>query len=401
MSRRIRSSVTHTRYPVHTEKSAARARAEPSGERSGLGEARAQGFVGTEGGAEPSDGRERLGVTRVQEPGAARARAGTSDGGEQPAVARAHGLDAACILADPGARAATFEEARDLCRALAGAEGENFTVISWLAPRVMREHLAAVYAFCRTADNLGDEDWVLEGRSEGTTAAAERIALLDRFEVELDLGYAGSPRHPVFVALRPTIERFDLPREPFARLIEANRMDQRAKRCATFADLLRYCDHSATPVGRLVLMLYGRRDDEELALSDATCIGLQLANFWQDVRRDYAIGRVYLPQDEMADHGVRYEDLAAATASEPLRRLLHFQVERTRDYFARGLPLLDRVSGRLRVDLALFSRGGLAILDKIERQGYDTLVRRPTVGKMEKVGILLSTLLSRRWRRWI
>jgi squalene synthase HpnC len=178
-------------------------------------------------------------------------------------------------------------------------------------------------------------------------------------------------------------------------------MDQRTKRQATFGDVLDYCEHSATPVGRLVLGLYERGGPEECALSDATCIGLQLANFWQDVKRDYAMGRVYLPQDEMAEHGVQDEDLAASTASEPVRRLVRFQVERTRSYFARGLPLLDRVSGHLRVDLALFSRGGLAILDRIERQDCDTLSRRPTVGKFEKVGLLLSTLVSRRWDRWI
>ncbi len=307
------------------------------------------------------------------------------------------------VLADPAARARSFEEARGLCLALTRAEGENFTVVSWLVPRAMREHLAVVYAFCRTVDNLGDEEWVLgaqAGRTSGS-AAALRIALLDAFEAELDLAYAGAPRHPIFVALRPTIERFRLPREPFARLIEANRMDQRTKRQATFAELVDYCEHSATPVGRLVLGLYERGGPEECALSDATCIGLQLANFWQDVKRDYAMGRVYLPQDEMAEYGVRDEDLAAPTASEPLRRLVCFQVARARDYFVRGLPLLDRVSGRLRIDLALFSRGGLAILDKIERQDYDTLRRRPTVGKVEKAGLLRSTLVSRRWDRWI
>ena len=136
------------------------------------------------------------------------------------------------VLADPASRARSFDEARDLCLALTRAEGENFTVVSWLAPRAMREHLAVVYAFCRTVDNLGDEEWVL-GRQTGRTsesAAALRIALLDEFEAELDLAYAGAPRHPIFVALRPTIERFRLPREPFARLIEANRMDQRTKR---------------------------------------------------------------------------------------------------------------------------------------------------------------------------
>ena len=292
-------------------------------------------------------------------------------------------------LLDPPATAPTLAEAQAVCRDLTRAHYENFTVISWLVPRWMRPHLEALYAYCRTVDDVGDE------------APGDRLALLDRFEEELNATYDGRARHPVLVALHPTIERFRLPKEPFDRLIEANRIDQRITRHPTFDDLLHYCVHSANPVGRLFLMLYGFHDDERFALSDATCTGLQLANFWQDVARDYADGRIYLPQDEMQRFGVAETDLVEGRASKALRSLMAFQVERARRYFADGLPLLDRVSGHLRIDLALFSRGGLAILDKLESQDYDPLVRRPDVGKAQKIGLFLSTLVSRRWRRWI
>ena len=292
-------------------------------------------------------------------------------------------------LIEPAAGQPSLNEARALCLRLARSHYENFTVVSRLVPRGVRDDLAVLYAYCRTVDDIGDE------------APGDRLALLDRYEAELDAAYDGTPSHPVLVALRSTIERFDLPREPFARLIEANRIDQRAARHATFDDLLHYCEHSANPVGRLFLMLYGYRDEERFALSDATCTALQLANFWQDIRRDAEIGRVYLPQDEMAEYAVSDEDLLAERASEPLRDLVRFQVERTRRFFAEGLPLIDRVDGHLRVDLALFSRGGLAILEAIERQGYDTLAHRPTIGRSKKLALFLSTLVSRRWRRWL
>jgi len=290
-------------------------------------------------------------------------------------------------LLEPPAAPASIEEARRFCRRLARAHYENFTVLSWLTPREMRRHLAALYAYCRTVDDLGDE------------APGDRLALLDRFERELDAAFAGRARHPVFVALQETIARFSLPRDPFARLIEANRIDQRQSSFATFDELRHYCEHSATPVGRLVLMLYGYRDEERFALSDATCTALQLANFWQDLRRDAAVGRVYLPENEMAEYGVGRSDLRADRASANLRDLTRFQVDRARSYFRAGLPLIDRVRGHLRIDLALFSLGGLAILRKIERQDYDTLSRRPTLSGPEKVGLALSALLSNRWRR--
>lgn len=276
----------------------------------------------------------------------------------------------------------SLSESQALCARLAKTHYENFTLISWLVPRRMRSHLAALYAFCRTVDDIGDE------------APGDRTVLLDRFEAELHAAYDARPCHPVIVALQHTIHIYNLPAEPFSRLIEANRIDQQRTRYETFAELLHYCEHSANPVGRLFLMLYGYRDEERFALSDATCTALQLTNFWQDIKRDFAMGRIYLPKEEMRRFGVNVEDLERNRANDHVRQLLHFQATRTRDYFAAGLPLIDRVGGHLKVDIALFSRGGLAILDKIEQGGFDTLSSRPTLTKREKLGLFLSTVLS-------
>ncbi len=291
-------------------------------------------------------------------------------------------------LIDPPASPPSLAAARDLTLRLTKRHYENFTLMSWLVPRRMRPHIAAVYAFCRTVDDIGDE------------APGDRSALLERFEAELQTAYSGTPRHPVIVALQPTIKEFDLPKEPFLKLIEANRIDQRKTRYADFEELLHYCDHSANPVGRLFLMLYGHRDDELFRLSDNTCTALQLTNFWQDIKRDYQIGRIYLPQDEMGKFGVTAADLDADAATPRLRALMKFQVDRAWDYFRAGFPLLDRISGHLRVDVALFSRGGIAILRKIEALNYDTLSRRPTLSSAEKMRLFLSTVLSPRYARW-
>jgi len=282
-----------------------------------------------------------------------------------------------------------LSESEALCMQLTRTHYENFTLISWLVPRRIRPHLAALYAFCRTVDDIGDE------------APGDRNKLLDRFEAELRAAYSARPHHPVIVALQRTINRFDLPMEPFSKLIEANRIDQQKTRYETFSELLHYCEHSANPVGRLFLMLYGYRDEERFGLSDATCTALQLTNFWQDIKRDLEMGRIYLPEEEMRRFGVTEEDLAKDVANESVRELLRFQVVRTRDYFKAGLPLIDRVHGHLKVDVALFSRGGLAILDKIEEKGFDTLRARPTLAKREKLGLFFSTLLSRRRKTWI
>ncbi|MEW5825595.1 MAG: squalene synthase HpnC [Candidatus Bipolaricaulota bacterium] len=295
-------------------------------------------------------------------------------------------------------RSVDLAEARARCRALARRHGENFTTISRLAPREMRTHLSVVYAFCRAVDDLGDEGRLPEELAACPCAAAppgeRRIERLDAFESELVRAWAGRAESPLFVALTETAAAYRLPLEPFRRLIEANRMDQRVRRYATYDELIHYCEHSATPVGRIVLGLYGISDSESARLSDATCTALQLTNFWQDVKRDFAMGRVYLPEQDMARFGVSEGDLAMEIGGSPFCCLMEFEVARARALFDEGVALLGRVSGHLRVDLALFSRGGLAILDKIERQGFDTLLARPTLSRLDKARIFLSALLS-------
>jgi squalene synthase HpnC len=298
-------------------------------------------------------------------------------------------VDVVRALTHPPSTPPNLREAASYCRGLTRAHYENFTVLSWFVPHPLRAHVAALYAYCRTVDDLGDE------------APGDRSELLDRFEGELDAAYQGRARHPVLVALQETIRQFGLPREPLSRLIEANRIDQRTTYYETFDDLLAYCTYSANPVGRLVLALYGLRDEERGVLSDETCTALQLTNFWQDVRRDARMGRTYLPQDEMAMFGVDEADLAAAKGSDPFRRLMQYEVERTRRYFARGLPLVDRVSGRLKIVLTLFSRGGIAILDKIEAIGFDTLRERPVLSAPEKRRLIGATLVPLRRKPWI
>jgi squalene synthase HpnC len=282
----------------------------------------------------------------------------------------------------------SFSEALALCVRLTKSHYENFTLISWLVPWRKRAHLCTLYAFCRTVDDVGDE------------APGDREALLDRFEEELQAAYGGSPHHPVLVALQATIDQFDLPQEPFVRLIEANRIDQRKARYDTFPELLRYCGYSANPVGRLFLTLFGYREEACFELSDFTCTALQLTNFWQDIRRDFAQGRIYLPREEMAQFGVRERDLEAGVGNRAFRELLRFQVERTREYFRAGLPLIDLLDGHLKVAVALFSRGGLAILNKIEQGRFDTLRTRPRLSRKEKMGLFVASCLLRRRKRW-
>jgi squalene synthase HpnC len=277
------------------------------------------------------------------------------------------------MLAEKTALAPTLAAAYAHCRRIALGHYENSPIVSWLLPRELRLPMYAVYAYCRGVDDLGDE------------AEGDRLALLDQWEAELRCCYDGEPSDPRFVALADAIRRFDIPPEPFLGLIEANRRDQRQSRYQTFEELLDYCTYSANPVGRLVLHVFGYRDDERAALSDAMCTALQLTNFWQDVARDLAMGRVYIPQQDMADFGVSEVDLSAERATPVLRELMRFEVQRTREYFRSGLLLIDRVRGRLRVDLRLFTLGGLAVLDAIERQRYDVLSHRPAVSKPRKL----------------
>ena len=242
------------------------------------------------------------------------------------------------------------------------ARGENFPVASLLFPRELRPHLRTIYGYCRLVDILGDE---IEG---------DRLAALDELEREVTRCYESEPEWPVMRELQPTIREFDLPREPFDRLIEANRMDQRLSEYATWDDLRGYCVHSADPVGRLVLGVLRRLDDARaVAWSDDVCTGLQLVNFLQDVPRDLALGRIYLPADERRGHGVTELDRPNA----PLRRLLEFEGGRARRLLAAGEPLGAHLGGRVGRGVALFARGGLAAVEALERADWDVFSGRP------------------------
>jgi squalene synthase HpnC len=270
------------------------------------------------------------------------------------------------------------------CQRLARNHYENFTVGSWLLPRALRRHVYAVYAFCRHVDDLGDE------------APGDRLRLLDDWQAELERCYDSTPSHPVFVALQETIRRFAITPQPFLKLIEANRMDQRTSRYRTFDELLHYCDHSANPVGHLFLYLFGYADAERQGLADATCTALQLTNFWQDIAVDLGKGRVYIPQEDMARFGYSEEELEQGIVNDSFRALLAFEVGRTRDLFAKGLRLLDMVDGRLKVDLKLFSLGGLAVLKALESNGYDVFRRRPRLSRWRKAALFVRGLLPGR-----
>ena len=281
--------------------------------------------------------------------------------------------------------APTLAEALVYCRELAESHYENFHVASWFLPKALRPHFHAIYAYCRIADDLGDE--------VGDTA--QSLALLGLWGRELDACYEGRARHPVFVALGETIRARSIPKEPFADLLTAFRQDQTVTRYATMRDVLGYCRYSAMPVGRLVLYASGEADEERIRLSDATCCALQLANFWQDVRRDYAKGRVYLPQDDMQRFGVTEETLAAGVATPGFRALLRHEVAHARGLFGEGLPLVGKVHRDLALDIELFSRGGLEILRAVERQDYDVFSSRPSLSRGAKARLALRAVAGK------
>ena len=271
----------------------------------------------------------------------------------------------------------TPREAYRECERYARAHSENFSVVTFLLPRRLRPHFFAVYAFCRFTDDLGDE------------AEGDRLAMLDAWEHELREAVAGRPVRPLFVALAQTIEECSIPLDPFLRLIEANRIDQRVSRFETYEDVLEYCTYSATPVGQMVLAVLGHHDAERVALSDQICIGLQVANFWQDVSVDIDKGRVYLPQEDLRSFGCDDAQIVERRFDERFRELMRFQVERARSHFAAGRRLEDLVSRSVRTDIRLFRLGGEAILDAIEAAGYDTLSARPRVTRAVKARLLL------------
>jgi squalene synthase HpnC len=275
--------------------------------------------------------------------------------------------------------APTLDEARAYCKQLAESHYENFHVVSWFLPKELRPHFHAIYAYCRISDDLGDE----------VRDPAVALALLDLWGRELDACYEGKTRHPVFVALAETIRECSIPKDPFADLLKAFRQDQTVTRYQTIEDVLAYCRNSANPVGRLVLYVCGETGEEQFRLSDATCSALQLANFWQDVRQDYARGRIYLPQADMDFFHVSEVMIAEGIATEGFRALIRCEVDSTRAMFEEGFPLIGMVRRDLAVDLDLFSRGGLEILRAIERQAYDVLSARPAISKRTKAKLAL------------
>ena len=274
-------------------------------------------------------------------------------------------------------------EAAEYTRWLATHHYENFHVVTFLLPKALHRDFYNVYAFCRWADDLGDE---IEDKTES-------LRLLEWWGGELVRMFDGRASHPVFVALRETVARHDIPREPFADLIHAFVEDQHVTRYRDLDELYGYCRYSANPVGRLVLYLCGYRDAERQRLSDATCTALQLANFWQDVSLDWDKGRVYIPLDALARHGSSEDDIRHRRATPGFRAALKEVVEVARGLFHEGLPLAGMVGRRLAVDLDLFSRGGLLVLDKIEDLDFDVLARRPSVSRRERAWLLAAGLL--------
>jgi squalene synthase HpnC len=274
--------------------------------------------------------------------------------------------------------APTLAEAQAYCERLAKSHYENFSVATWFLPAGLRQHFYNVYAYCRISDDLGDE----------VGDARQSLQLLDQWEAELNACYAGSPRHPVFVALAGTIAQFGIPKHELSDLLIAFRQDQTVTRFESFQDVLGYCRYSANPVGHLVLYLCGYNDGERQQLSDCTCTALQLANFWQDVAVDYGKGRIYLPLEDLRRYGATEDDIAQRRPTPQFIELMKFEVQRAREWFERGLPLVKRVNRELAVDLELFSRGGQEILNAIERQRYDVLTRRPVISKPRKLWLV-------------
>jgi squalene synthase HpnC len=281
--------------------------------------------------------------------------------------------------------APSLREAQEYCAQLARSHYENFSVASWFLPKRLRQHFYNVYAYCRISDDLGDE----------VGDPQQSLELLDQWERELQACYAGAPRHPVFVALAQTVREFGIPQHEFSDLLIAFRQDQTVTRFETFDHLLGYCKYSANPVGHLVLYLCGYNDVERQQFSDCTCTALQLANFWQDVTVDYEKGRIYLPLEDLRRFGVSPEDVAQRRATSQFLELMRFEVERAREWFARGFPLVKKVNRELAIDLELFSRGGQEILNAIERQGFDVLRSRPAISKPRKLWLVARAALGK------
>ena len=261
------------------------------------------------------------------------------------------------------------------------AAGENFSVASIVLGRRARDHLLAIYGFARLVDQIGD------------AVAADRLRELDRFEADLDRVFepAGRPEHPLLRRLAPTVHELDLPRQPFQRLIEANRQDQRQAAYETFEELVGYCELSANPVGELVLHVFGAATPDLIVLSDRVCTALQLAEHWQDVAEDFRNGRIYLPGEDRRRFGVTDAELAAPGTGAALRRLLAFEVARARDLLDSGASLVGHLHGRARLAVAGYVGGGRATLAAIAAADYDVAAGAPRAGSAQRVRQTLRT----------
>jgi len=287
-----------------------------------------------------------------------------------------------------------LDRAYEYCQRFARSHYENFPVGSSLIPKPVRKHFYSIYAFARIADDFADE-----GHSEGYSER-ERLDLLDEWRRMLSDSLAGRAGHPVFVALAQTIAEFDLPPALFTDLLSAFAQDVTVCRYERFDELLDYCRRSANPIGRLILLLFGYRDDQRPQWSDDICTALQLANHWQDVAVDLGKDRIYLPHEDLSRFGLTAEDLMRRQSGEQFRGMMKFEVERARDLFARGKPLCTSVSGRLGVELRVVWLGGMRILQRIEENGYDVFAHRPVITAKDKLKILLVAANRGAFRRY-
>jgi squalene synthase HpnC len=269
---------------------------------------------------------------------------------------------------------------------MARADSENFPVASRVLPRRVRSHLLAIYGFARLVDELGD------------SAPGDRLGALDWLEEDLDRAYEGRAENPLLERLEPTLRECLLPREPFIRLIEANRADQRVSRYETWEELRGYCALSADPVGELVLGVFGLRTPARVALSDCICTALQLAEHCQDVAEDFAAGRVYLPAEDLARFGASTAELTGEHAAEPLRAVIGFEIARARGLLTDGAPLIGEVQGRAKLAVAAFVAGGRAALNEIERAGCDVLSGPPRATRARQLLALAKTLAEKTGR---
>jgi len=305
-------------------------------------------------------------------------------------------VSAAATSRVPGLEVLPLAEARERCAALARSHYENFTVVSAFFPESKRQDMFHVYAFCRFSDDLGDEEM----------GQGDKLGALALWDEEIDRMAAGEARHPILTALAETVKRYAIPVKLLHDLVAAFRMDQTTTRWPDFDAIRHYCRHSADPVGRLVLHVFDEAREETFRLSDETCTGLQLANFWQDVRPDLLLrDRIYLPQDSLARFGIFEAEVHDGVARggarmlgkafhERWRALMEHEVARARGFFERGFGLLPLVREDLRIDLELFGKGGTAILDAIVKQDYDVLARRPRLGKGKKAWLVLKAFLK-------